>query len=114
VHDLNTINRLNAETLGATAQHLRAQGRWVILRKDGLHFTSVESFSTHQEAMNAYLHQVDKTAISESLSLLAPTTTTPATGLDATVNPELGTVVGTPGGVVRVDQNLKPLNEQEC
>jgi len=89
VHDLNTIYKRNAETLGAAARHFRAQGRWVILRKDGLHFTSVESFSTHQEAMNAYLHQVDKTAISESLALLAPTTTTPASGLDATVNPAM-------------------------
>jgi response regulator RpfG family c-di-GMP phosphodiesterase len=88
MHDLNTINKLNAETLGVTAQHLRAQGRWVILHKDGLHFTRVESFSTHQEAMNAYLHQVGKIAVSESINLLAPTTTTPATGLDATVNPD--------------------------
>lgn len=87
MHDLNTINRLNAQALGKAAEHLRAQGRWVILRKTGLHFTAVESFSTHQEAMNAYLHIVDKTIPGESTELLAPTPPVPGSGLDATAAP---------------------------
>ena len=52
MHDLNTIKRLNAQIVEDSIRHFQGQGRWVLARYDGLHISSVESFSesTHAQA----------------------------------------------------------------
>lgn len=50
MHDLNTINRLNREaTDTARAKDLAASGRYVLIRKSGMHVVGVEDYGTADE-----------------------------------------------------------------
>jgi hypothetical protein len=82
MHDLNTINRLNAEAFGNAIKNFQAQGRWVIAKRAGLHLISIESFSFETEAQNALADKTTKLEASESVELLPPTAGFHATGRD--------------------------------
>lgn len=54
MHDLNTINRLNAEAFADSIQHHRRQGRWVLAKYEGLHLASIETFTVQSDAQTAF------------------------------------------------------------
>ncbi len=54
MNDLNTINRLNAEAFAASIQNYRRQGRWVLAKYEGLHLTSIETFTGQASAQTAF------------------------------------------------------------
>jgi hypothetical protein len=73
MHDLNTINRLNAETVGQTAQRERAAGKHVVVKFTGLHAVGYETYSTLDAAKEAYDAAVDSVASPDvRYVLLAP------------------------------------------
>lgn len=45
MHDLNTINKLNADAFKRSIDRFRAQGRYVLARYEGLHLVSIETFA---------------------------------------------------------------------
>ena len=51
MHDLNTINKLNAETFAPAIENYRAQGRYVVAEYSGLHVLSIETFEDPFEAV---------------------------------------------------------------
>ncbi len=53
MHDLNTINRLNAEAFADSIDHFRRQGRDVVATYAGLTLMSIETFSDRDEALAA-------------------------------------------------------------
>ena len=50
MHDLNTINRLNAEAFAKAIHNFRTQGRVVLARYEGSTLMSIETFETLQDA----------------------------------------------------------------
>lgn len=72
MHDLNTITRLNAERFADGIKSLRAQGRYVLAKYDGLALVSIESFSDHQEAVAATTAASAAGGASERVQLFAP------------------------------------------
>ena len=46
MHDLNTINRLNAEAFEAAIKNFQAQGRYVLAKYEGLTLVSIETFGS--------------------------------------------------------------------
>lgn len=72
MHDLNTINRLNAEAFKNAITNYRAQGRYVLARYDGLTLMSIETFSTVGEAAQALVQAQESAGASEHFDLLSP------------------------------------------
>jgi hypothetical protein len=54
VHDLETINRLNAEAFAASIDNYRRQGRYVLAVYAGLTLVSIETFTAQEEAFRAF------------------------------------------------------------
>ena len=54
MHDLNTINRLNYENFVRAIQSFQAQGRFVLATYEGLTLTTIESFSSANELVDAH------------------------------------------------------------
>jgi hypothetical protein len=54
MHDLNTINRLNAEAFERAISSFQAQGRFVLARYEGAHLVSIETFSSVNELVDAH------------------------------------------------------------
>ncbi len=50
MHDLNVINRLNAEAFADSIQNYRRQGRWVLAKYEGLALVSIETFTVQEDA----------------------------------------------------------------
>lgn len=50
MHDLNTINKLNANAFEAAIKNFRAQGRYVLAKYEGLTLVSIETF-TNSDAL---------------------------------------------------------------
>jgi len=46
MHDLNTINKLNAEAFEAAIKNFQAQGRYVLAKYEGLALVSIETFGS--------------------------------------------------------------------
>lgn len=44
MHDLNTINKLNANAFEAAIKNFQAQGRYVLAKYEGLTLTGIETF----------------------------------------------------------------------
>lgn len=83
MHDPMTLAKANAAAVGAPlgqtvaemAKRFQAQGKYVLLSKDGLHVTALETFS-HPDEANAALSARSATATaSENYVLLTPATT---------------------------------------
>ena len=55
MHDLNTINRLNAEAFEAAIKNFQAQGRYVLAKYEGLTLVSIKTFSTSDALRDARL-----------------------------------------------------------
>lgn len=72
MHDLNTINRLNAEAFSKSIDNFRTQGRWVLAKYDGLHLMSVETFSTAEDAATALISAQESAGASDHFKLLSP------------------------------------------
>jgi len=72
MHDLNTINRLNAEAFAQSIDRFRAQGRWVLAHYDGLHLMSVETFSTAEDAAQALISAQESAGASDHFKLASP------------------------------------------
>lgn len=72
MHDLNTINRLNAEAFSKAIDHFRAQGRWVLATYDGLHLLSIETFSTAESAAAALTRAHQTAGPSNHFKVLGP------------------------------------------
>lgn len=73
MHDLNTINRLNAETFTKSIDNFRAQGRFVLARYEGLHLVSIESFSNADQASDAHFAATKDAGPGERYVVHAPT-----------------------------------------
>ena len=54
MHDLNVINRINAEAFAESIQNHRRQGRWVLAKYEGLHLVSIETFTMQTVAQAAH------------------------------------------------------------
>lgn len=54
MHDLNTINRLNAEAFADSIAKHRAAGRFVLAKYEGLALVSIEAFSDRPSAQQAF------------------------------------------------------------
>lgn len=54
MHDLNTLNRLNADAFQRAIQNFQAQGRFVLATYEGLTLTTIESFSSANEMVDAH------------------------------------------------------------
>lgn len=54
MHDLNVINRINAEAFAESIANYRKQGRWVLAKYEGLHLVSIETFTEQQPAQVAF------------------------------------------------------------
>ena len=54
MHDLNTIQRLNAEAFGEAVENFRRQGRFVIATYSGIALVSIETFTDEGDAMRAF------------------------------------------------------------
>ena len=50
MHDLNTINKLNAQQFAEWAEGLRGEGKHVLVTYEGLHVVGLESFTDRDEA----------------------------------------------------------------
>ncbi len=72
MHDLATINRLNAEAFERGVAAFRAQGRHVLLKYEGLHLVSIETFSTANEVVDAHLRAIEAAGPGERYVCLAP------------------------------------------
>jgi hypothetical protein len=72
MHDLNTINRLNAEAFSKAITNYRSQGRYVLARYDGLTLMSIETFSTVGDAAHALVQAQESAGASEHFDLLSP------------------------------------------
>lgn len=72
MHDLNTINRLNNEALDKAVRNFQAQGRTVVVRRDGLAITSFETFSTLEAAKLALEGRPANKLQGESADILLP------------------------------------------
>lgn len=53
MHDLNTINRLNAEAFADSIAKYRAAGRFVLAKYEGVHLVSIETFTDTRQAQDA-------------------------------------------------------------
>lgn len=53
MHDLNTINKINAGAFAASIASYRSQGRFVLARYEGTHLVSIETFSEQAPAQVA-------------------------------------------------------------
>ena len=60
MHDLNVINRLNAEAFADSIQSYRRQGRWVLAKYEGLTLASIETFTVQSDAQKAFDAEVAK------------------------------------------------------
>jgi hypothetical protein len=54
MHDINTINRVNYEAFQRAIQNFQAQGRFVLATYEGLTLTTIESFSSANELVDAH------------------------------------------------------------
>ena len=54
MHDLNELNKLNAERFAQAIHNYRAQGRFVIAEYSGLTLMAIETFSTEKEAFDKF------------------------------------------------------------
>jgi hypothetical protein len=72
MHDLNTINRLNAEAFSKAITNYRAQGRYVLARYDGLTLMSIETFSSAEDGALALVQATESASASERFDLLSP------------------------------------------
>jgi hypothetical protein len=54
MHDINTINRVNYEAFARAIQNFQAQGRFVLATYEGLTLTTIESFSSANEMVDAH------------------------------------------------------------
>lgn len=72
MHDLNTINRLNAEAFSKSIENFRSQGRWVLAQYEGLHLLSIETFSTAEDAAIALVGAQEAAGPSDHFKLLSP------------------------------------------
>ena len=59
MHDLNTINRLNAEAHADAINAARRQGKYVVATFAGLHVVGVASFSDSRSAVSALTAPVE-------------------------------------------------------
>lgn len=72
MHDLNTINRLNAEAFEKSIRNFQAQGRWVLARYDGLALTSVETFTELTAAQQVLEQRPANSLQGERAAIFAP------------------------------------------
>lgn len=79
MHDLGTINRLNAEAHAASINRVRATGKYVVPHYDGLTLMSFRSFDTLEEAK---AHSLEALEASEHRSILGPLPSFAGTGRD--------------------------------
>jgi hypothetical protein len=72
MHDLNTLNRLNAEAFEKSIRHYQSKGRWVLARYEGLTLVSIETFGELTQAQQA-LDQAPANALQgERATIFAP------------------------------------------
>ena len=74
MHDLNTINKINAGAFQKSISYYQAQGRHVLAKYEGLHLVAIETFSTPGEAAVAYAKGVtgNAPATGTSFKLFSP------------------------------------------
>lgn len=72
MHDLNTINRLNAEAFAASVDHYRAQGRFVVCTYTGLTLVSIETFGPEQLPLARAALSLPTDSIDTHRKLLSP------------------------------------------
>jgi hypothetical protein len=61
MRDLNEINRLNYEAFAASINHHRLRGRHVLACYEGSTLVSIEIFSSHEPANQAFTDALSKT-----------------------------------------------------
>lgn len=74
MHDLHTINRLNAEAFAKSVKKYQDQGRHVVATYNGLALVSIETFSDHEDAQAAF-SKVNALRDSSNARLFFPTPT---------------------------------------
>lgn len=74
MHDLQTINRLNATAFAESVKKYQDQGRHVVATYNGLALVSFETFTDHAEAQAAF-NRVNSLRDSSSARLFFPTPT---------------------------------------
>ena len=72
MHDLNTINRLNAEAHGDAITYWRRNGKHVVTVHEGLALVTATPHDTHDEAVAASVALVEVNT-GRTVTLLAPT-----------------------------------------
>jgi hypothetical protein len=72
MHDLNTINRLNAEKFAKSIATYRAAGRHVLAKYEGSTLVSIETFTDAAEALAAHETAVQGQHGGERNVLFAP------------------------------------------
>lgn len=76
MHDLNTINKLNAEAFSTAIENYRAQGRYVVAEYSGLRLMSIETFEDPLEAVAKF--EAHKASPDISRKIFPPTASRPA------------------------------------
>lgn len=72
MHDLNTIIRLNTEAFADSIANHRRQGRFVLAKYEGLHLSSIETFTDARLAQDAFDTAAAKRDPSGRTVLFAP------------------------------------------
>ena len=72
MHDLNTIRRLNFEAFADSIGRYQRQGRWVLATYEGLHLTSIETFSSAEDAAQALVSAQESAPIGNTFRLFKP------------------------------------------
>ena len=62
MHDLNTINRLNAEAFEAAIKNFQAQGRYVLAKYEGLTLVSIETLGNADALCDGHFKCLTPTA----------------------------------------------------
>lgn len=60
MHDLNTINKLNANAFEAAIKNFQAQGRYVLAQYEGLTLVSIETFGSADALCDGHLDALEK------------------------------------------------------
>ncbi len=72
MHDLATIHKLNAQAYEKAIKSFRAQGRHVLLKYEGLHLVSIETFSSADDIVDAHQAALRGAQVGERFVCLAP------------------------------------------
>jgi predicted methyltransferase len=73
MHDLATINKLNAEAIGRNIPAWRAAGKWVVAEYAGLSFVDAKPYDTEGQARVRQAELHNRNQPGESYQVLEPT-----------------------------------------